>query len=306
MGLLPLHVKLSRIHCCRPEFLTTASITGWCTRNRKYFAIAHFSPGSVRPISRVQHNDWDKTVPVNGKKHVPRHVEQIPFQPGATHWRRDTPRVDNLPARCFQDHQLAMLLPKLSLADLARSGHVTRWHSVRTSRDQTLAEHHYMVIRISNKLAKEILGPDLTDSFLLQIMEYASLHDTPELLMGDLPSPLKHHIERISGGNNPIDAIEHAIAPWLTRMKQEMRPEHLLLVKLADIIDALVFITLEGVGEHAQQVIRILHKMLEEKLNLGIKRYPQYPWKYTLTLLNELLQNKDGSKIAFESMEVKP
>jgi hypothetical protein len=46
--------------------------------------------------------------------------------------------------------------------------------------------------------------------------------------------------------------------------------------------------------------------MLEEKLNLGITRYPQYPWKYTLTLLNELLQNKDGSKIAFESMEVKP
>jgi len=107
-------------------------------------------------------------------------------------------------------------LPRLTLADLARSGHVTRWHSVRTSRDQTLAEHHYMVTRISNQLAKDIFKSDLTDSGLLQIMEYASQHDTPELLMGDLPSPLKLHIEHISGKNNPIETIESEIAPgWL-------------------------------------------------------------------------------------------
>jgi len=193
-----------------------------------------------------------------------------------------------------------MLLPKLTLADLARSGHVTRWHSVRTSRDQNLAEHHYMVTRISNKLAKEILGPDLTDSHLLQIMEYASLHDTPELLMGDLPSPLKHHIDRISGDNNPIEKIEQEIAPWLTRMKLEMHGEHLIIVKLADIIDALVFITMEGIGEHARKVIQILNTMLEEKLHQAMQQYPHYAWGYTVELLNELLQNADGTKIAFE------
>ena len=198
-----------------------------------------------------------------------------------------------------------MRLPKLTLADLARSGHVTRWHSVRTSRAQTLAEHHYMVTRISNKLAKKIIGDDLTDSHLLLIMEYASLHDTPELLMGDLPSPLKHHIERISGGENPIDTIEREIAPWLTKMKKEMRTEHLYIVKLADIIDALVFITIEGIGDHAKKVIQILNSMLEEKLHQAIEQCPQYHWGYTLTLLNELLQNKDGTKIAFESIGVK-
>ncbi len=196
-----------------------------------------------------------------------------------------------------------MTLPKLTLADLARSGHVTRWHSVRTSRDQTLAEHHYMVTRISNRLAKGLLGEDLDDSGLLKIMEYASLHDTPELLMGDLPSPLKRHIEHICGENNPIETIEHEIAPWLSEMKDVLgrtNPEYLLIVKLADILDALVFITEEGIGSHAGKVVQILQEMLEEKLTQAEKDYPQYNWQYTLVLLSELLQNGDNAKVAFE------
>ncbi|MEN8199178.1 MAG: YfbR-like 5'-deoxynucleotidase [Thermodesulfobacteriota bacterium] len=196
-----------------------------------------------------------------------------------------------------------MLLPKLSLADLARSGHVTRWHSVRTSRDQTLAEHHYMVTRISNRLAKDILGPDLDDSGLLQIMDYASLHDTPELLMGDLPSPLKRHIEHISGEDDPIRAIEHEIAPWLTEMREAIRrdhPEYLLIVKLADIMDALIFISDEGIGKHAKKVVHILEEMFAKKLGQAREDYPQYTWQSTEELLNELMQNGDETKMAFE------
>lgn len=196
-----------------------------------------------------------------------------------------------------------MHLPKLTLADLARSGHVSRWHSVRTSRDQTLAEHHYMVTRISNRLAKDILGSDLDDSGLLKIMEYASLHDTPELLMGDLPSPLKRHIEQISGENNPITAIEHEIAPWLTEMKASIRrtnPEYLLIIKLADIMDALVFITDEGIGAHAGKVVQILEGMLADKLSQAEKEFPQYNWNYVKDVLGELLQNSDAAKMAFE------
>ncbi len=196
-----------------------------------------------------------------------------------------------------------MPLPKLTLADLARSGHITRWHSVRTSRDQTLAEHHYMVTRISNRLAKDILGPDLDDSGLLRIMEYASLHDTPELLMGDLPSPLKRHIEQICGADNPIETIEAEIAPWLIEMKNEIQqhhPEHLVIIKLADMIDAILFIEHEGIGNHAREVAKGLKEQFRGKVGEARRDYPDYSWKIAEKLLTELLQNEEQGVIAFE------
>jgi 5'-deoxynucleotidase len=198
-----------------------------------------------------------------------------------------------------------MTLPKLELADLARAGHVTRWHSVRTFRDQTLAEHLFMVTRISNRLAKDILGPDLDDSGLLRIMEYASLHDTPELLMGDLPSPLKRHIETICGDSNPIREIERRIAPWLDDMENDIlrrNPEHLAIVKLADLIDAILFIEHEGIGRHAQEVCRGLKEILAGKIEDASRLYPPYDWTLTESLLDTLLQNSAVGQIAFEKV----
>ncbi len=198
-----------------------------------------------------------------------------------------------------------MKLPKLEFADLARAGHVTRWHSVRTTRDQTLAEHLFMVTTISNRLAKDILGADLDDSGLLRIMEYASLHDTPELLMGDLPSPLKRHIEAISGDNNPILIIEQQIAPWLTEMKNDIQrenPEHLVIVKLADLIDAILFIEQEGIGLHAQEVCRGLKDIFKKKMESAARNYPQYSWAVAESLLEKLLHNAIDGQIAFEKV----
>jgi len=196
-----------------------------------------------------------------------------------------------------------MTLPKLELADLARAGHVTRWHSVRTSRDQTLAEHLFMVTRIASHLARDMFGPGLDDAALLRIMDYASLHDAPELLMGDLPSPLKRHIEAISGADNPVREIERQIAPWLEDMREDIRrrnPEHLLVIKLADLIDAILFIDHEGIGPHARAVCSGLHQIFGDKLDEAKDQYPGYPWDKAASLLETLQQDTAAGQIAFE------
>lgn len=183
------------------------------------------------------------------------------------------------------------IIPKINLQDISRSGHVTRWHSVRTLRNQTLAEHHYMVSMFVNKMSKEIPTDPISDSERLLLLEYAMWHDTPELLMGDLASPLKRRIEEISKKENPIEIIENEIAPWLTNLKDKIKkkPELYIIFKLADMMDAIIFIFQEGVGEHSKAVRKNLEIIFNKKVNAGKKIKPSYNWQLALTMLHDLL-----------------
>jgi len=189
----------------------------------------------------------------------------------------------------------------LGIKDLARTGHVTRWHSVRVGRPQTLAEHHYLVAMFVNKLAKDIL-PGLSDSERLKMVEYALWHDLPETICGDLPSPLKRRIEQICLGNNPIDIIEEQIAPWLVKCKKRLqaKPEQAVTVKLADMIDAILFIEQEGIGKHAQMVARQLRQHFSEKVALAQKELPLFEWDKAVALLDELMSGYEDNKMLFE------
>ncbi|MBU0995170.1 MAG: HD domain-containing protein [Proteobacteria bacterium] len=182
----------------------------------------------------------------------------------------------------------------LDLGDLARSGHVTRWHSVRTYRDQTLAEHHYMVAMIANKLAKDILGESISDNERLKLLEYALWHDMPEIIMGDISSPCKNRIKQICGGKqNPIDQLENEVAPWLVELKKNLNPELVWIVKLGDLIDAILFISQEGIGKHAEIVKQGLEKSFEDKIQEACRFSNQFDWSIAKTILNRLLQNED-------------
>ena len=167
----------------------------------------------------------------------------------------------------------------LNMLDLARSGHVTRWHSVRCARGQTLAEHHYLVAMISRELLRRILGDALPAETRLAVLEYALLHDAPELLMGDLPSPLKQRIAEISGDQDPLTRIEREIAPEIAERKTALQGSPLaLIVKLADLIDACLFIREEGIGHHAAVVAEKSESALAAKISEAQTRYPDLDW----------------------------
>lgn len=194
--------------------------------------------------------------------------------------------------------------PTLDMRDIARSGHVTRWHSVRTGRDQTLAEHHYMVAMISNHLAGRIFGNKITPDLRLTLMEYALWHDAPELLMGDLPSPLKRRVEQLCPGpTNPLIKIEQQIAPGVFALREKLQefPPGMILIKLADLIDAVHFIGQEGIGHHSKQVYLQLMTQFLDMINHASGEYPEYPWPVAKELLDQM-ENGAANQVAFEGV----
>ncbi|QIK39063.1 HD domain-containing protein [Caldichromatium japonicum] len=178
---------------------------------------------------------------------------------------------------------------RLNMQDIARSGHITRWHSVRCARNQTLAEHHYLVAMIARELMERIFGDRLSPDTRLQVLEYALTHDTPELLTGDLPAPLKRRIAEIAGEDNPLAQIESEIAPEISKRKQALAGTAFAdLVKLADLMDGCLFIREEGIGRHAALVAELTERSLCERLEEARTRFPELDWDQVWVLYREM------------------
>lgn len=174
---------------------------------------------------------------------------------------------------------------RLNMRDIARSGHVTRWHSVRCARNQTLAEHHYLVTMIARELMQRLFGDALSAETRLRVLEYALTHDTPELLTGDLPSPLKQRIAEIAGDQNPLARIEHEIAPEIVELQRTLAGSTLAyIVKLADLMDGCLFIREEGIGRHAALVAEHSEARLKAKVEEARERFPELDWSQVLDL----------------------
>ncbi len=192
---------------------------------------------------------------------------------------------------------------KLTMRDIARSGHVTRWHSVRTARDQTLAEHSYMVAMISREIAKQVYGKKLTCDDMLLLLEYSLTHDSAEILVSDIGTPMKRKIEEVCakhGMDSPIDMIEAEIVPDVFEMKDKMKDTALpYIAKISDILDALIFIKDEGVGKLAVTVEKKLERMLDSKLYKAQQDFPELNWQAVREIYAEMVDGKDN-QIEFE------
>ncbi|QGU32597.1 YfbR-like 5'-deoxynucleotidase [Thermochromatium tepidum] len=194
---------------------------------------------------------------------------------------------------------------RLNMQDIARSGHVTRWHSVRCARNQTLAEHHYLVAMIARELLRRLFGPDLSAETRLRVLEYALIHDTPELLMGDLPSPLKQRIAEIAGERNPITRIEGELSPELIEYRRALAGSPLAeIVKIADLMDACLFIREEGIGRHAALVADKCEALLRQRIQDASARFPELNWDQVLSLYAHLRgETGPDNRVLFEQTQ---
>ena len=136
----------------------------------------------------------------------------------------------------------------MKIQDLMLAQDIKRWTIVRTIKEQSLAEHSFNVTMIARAICKE-LGVDDTN-----VTKYALDHDLDEILTGDIPTPAKSRLKintTYEGGS-----------------RSNCNSEEVSIVKLADMIEAIAFITDNQVGRHAHVVGNELMSRYQRRCDL--------------------------------------
>jgi 5'-deoxynucleotidase len=166
---------------------------------------------------------------------------------------------------------------------------VKRWQIVNVSRQQTIAEHMFNVNLIAMEIGRRM---GINRAGMEYISRWALIHDIPEVVTGDIATPTKQAMRAAVPDSDPIHHVELSLDDeykelYLT-MKKDM-PVELDVVKLADMIDAAVFLLDHGIGRHAEQVrLTIVHDM-RKKVTDCAKKYTGANWSVVTDIYNKLV-----------------
>lgn len=137
-------------------------------------------------------------------------------------------------------------------AMLSRMKYINRWALMRNTRTENICEHSHDVAVLAHALAllqNRRFGGQIDVQTCVMLSIY---HDAPEILTGDLPTPVKYdnpvireayrQVETVS--TNKLlsllpDDLEPEYRRWLSPEKQAMS-EELRIVKAADKLAALI------------------------------------------------------------------
>lgn len=157
---------------------------------------------------------------------------------------------------------------RLTIRDQLRMANVERWQIMKTDRQQNVAEHTCNVMLIAMDILDRWADhpetpPETLREFGLMrsnVLMACLYHDLPEVVLGDLPSPLK-------------DAMGPAASEELKRIEQSFEPSYPKIgvaspvLKAADLMDAIHFLRQQGQDEHAKSI----KDALEHKLGVVIQ-----------------------------------
>ena len=133
-------------------------------------------------------------------------------------------------------------------AILSRMKNIYRWGLMRNTRQENLSEHSLEVAYIAHALAlikNRRLGGNVDPNF---IAAAAMLHDTGEIITGDLPTPIKYYNADIKSVYKNIESIAEArlISLLPEDLRDDFKPlyspgdEAKKIIKAADKISALI------------------------------------------------------------------
>ena len=132
----------------------------------------------------------------------------------------------------------------IGIADKLRALDVIRWNMVPTQRQQSLAEHTFMVAMIAEQIASECsIGAGM-------VVHMALYHDLEEVMTGDIPAPTKRKLKE-AGINFGAMGIFNQLGYW----REGSLPRDHAIVKCADYIADIVFLHRYGKTSYAHLVL---------------------------------------------------
>ena len=176
--------------------------------------------------------------------------------------------------------------------DVSRSAHVTRWHSVGVHRNQSVAEHSALTAFYTEMILLKV-NPSVTTEEHLTALRYSLWHDQPEVVTGDLCTPLKRLLENYFSGASPLEELEKIICSQYKELSTKIEGTYLKNVtKLADFLDAIVFLEEEGKEKHAQTIKQKIITHFNKLVIQSSKSYPEHQWESAKDVFDEVLNSE--------------
>lgn len=132
---------------------------------------------------------------------------------------------------------------------ISRMKNIGRWALMRNSYPENVQEHSHMVAVIAHALAvisRDVYGKDCNPERAAAIALY---HDAPEILTGDMPTPVKYHNKEIMDAYKKIELL--ASGKLVSTLPDVMKTEYekifanddeniRLIIKAADKMSAYI------------------------------------------------------------------
>lgn len=139
---------------------------------------------------------------------------------------------------------------RIALTHQMRVGHIKRWHMVRVMREQTLGEHLARVQLIAMDVLDEYVKTN--DQLRLQVLQWALWHDMPEIVTGDVSPPYKSMMQEHN--YTLAHTIDKSIDERFENLSRKTNEVAQIIVKFADLAEAVYFVEEEGWGHRAVEI----------------------------------------------------
>lgn len=113
-------------------------------------------------------------------------------------------------------------------AFISRMKYIPRWSLMRSTVQENVQEHSHMTAVLAHALGlirRDVFGRDCDPDYLAAVALY---HDAPEILTGDLPTPVKYHGADLKAAYDKVEAL--AVEKLLSELPEALRPAYRALL----------------------------------------------------------------------------